>query len=81
MEDLLWGNLDTAERATLLRRFLEATAAYGCQSVSCPVLGYSSTETLTAAGFRRSKRILHTYLTLWNGQDPVPLSSIYVDVF
>jgi GNAT superfamily N-acetyltransferase len=81
MEDLFWGNLNNAERAALLQRFLEAAAAYGCQNVSCPVLGYSSTETLTAAGFRASRRTLHTYLTLWNGEDPVPLPSIYVDVF
>lgn len=81
MDDLLWGNLNDAERATLLGQFLEAATAYGCQSVSCPILGYSSIATLTAAGFRRSRRTLHTYLTLWNGEDPVPLSSIYVDVF
>jgi hypothetical protein len=81
MEDLLWGDLDVAERAALLRQFVQAAGTHKCQTVSCPVLGYTSIEPLTAAGFRRSKRTLHTYLTLWNEQQPVPMSSIYIDVF
>ena len=81
LEDLLWGNLDSAQRATLLRQFLQAASACGCQSVSCPVLGYASTEPLTAAGFRPSRRVLQTYLTLWNGQEPDCLPSLYIDVF
>ena len=80
MEDLLWGNLDAERCTSLLRQFMEAAASHGCQSVSCPVLGYASVEPLTATGFRRSKRILHTYLTLWNGQQPEPLPSLYIDV-
>lgn len=80
MEDLLWGNLDAAERNGLLRRFVQAAAAQGALSVSCPILGYSSTETLIAAGFRPSRRTLQTWLTLWNGDNPVPVPSLYVDV-
>lgn len=81
MEDLLWGNLGESQRALLLREFMQTAAARGCQTVSCPVLSYASTEPLTAAGFRRAKRVLHTYLTLWNGQEPEALSSLYIDVF
>jgi hypothetical protein len=80
LEDLFWGDLDDSQRRALLRNFLDAAAARQCQVVSCPVLGYSSVETLTATGFRRSHRVLHTYLTLWNDQTPRQVSSIYVDV-
>jgi len=81
LEDLLWGNLHPAERGELLQRFLRAAAAQGASTASCPMLGYSSLETLESAGFRRSKRVLHTYLSLWNGLEPRPVQSLYIDVF
>jgi hypothetical protein len=80
MEDLLWGNLESGECASLVRKFMHAASAQGCQSVSCPVLGYAPIEPLIAAGFRESKRVLHTYLTLWNSQEPDCMRSIYIDV-
>jgi hypothetical protein len=81
MEDLLWGTLDAEEQAELLRRFLQAAASRGAQTASCPVLGYTATDALTAAGFKPSRRILHAYLTLWNDQQPTPLQALYIDVF
>lgn len=80
MEDLLWGDLRPAECSELLQRFLRAAASRGAQTVSCPVLGYASTDPLVAAGFRRSRRVLHAYLTLWNGLQAKPMPSLYVDV-
>lgn len=80
MEDLLWGGLQPAASSELLQRFLRAAASRGAQTVSCPVLGYASTDPLVAAGFRRSPRVLHAYLTLWNGQQPKPTPSLYIDV-
>lgn len=80
LEDLLWGDLEPAERAELLDRFLRAAAARGARVASCPVLGYSPVDTLEAARFRRSNRVLHAYLTLWNGLTPSPVSSMYLDV-
>ena len=80
MEDLLWGDLQPAECSELLQCFLRAAASRGAQTVSCPVLGYASTDPLVAAGFRRSPRVLHAYLTLWNGEQPKPTPSLYIDV-
>ena len=80
LEDLLWGDLESAERNELLKRFLRTAAAQGARVASCPVLGYSSTETLESARFRPTKRILHTYLTFWNGFDPEPVPALYTDI-
>jgi len=78
--DLFWGDLEPAERTELLERFLRAAAGQGARFASCPVLGYASLDPLTAAGFRRSKRVIHTYLTFWNGLQPRPVPALYIDV-
>jgi len=80
LEDLFWGDLDTAERMELLRHFLLNAASRGAQTASCPILNCFSTDPLRAAGFGPSKRLLHAYLTLWNGQEPGPVPSLYIDV-
>jgi hypothetical protein len=80
LDDLLWGDLEPAERAALLDEFLRAAAARGALTASCPVLGYSSTDPLTAARFRRSRRVVHIYLTFWNGFEPHPVQALYIDV-
>jgi hypothetical protein len=80
LEDLLWGDLEPAERTELLERFLRAAATQGARVASCPMLGYSSVDALTAARFRRSKRVLHTYLTFWNGLQPASVPALYIDV-
>jgi hypothetical protein len=81
LEDLLWGDLEPAECNELLEKFLRAAATQGARTASCPILGYSSLDTLASARFRRSKRVLHTYLTLWNGLQPRPVTALYIDVF
>lgn len=81
LEDLLWGDLEPAERNELLEKFLHAAATQGARIASCPMLGYTSLDTLVAARFRRSKRVLHTYLTFWNGLWPRPVPALYIDVF
>jgi hypothetical protein len=78
--DLLWGDLEPAERTELLERFLRAAAGQGARFASCPVLDYGSIDPLTAGGFRRSKRMIHTYLTFWNGLQPRPVPALYIDV-
>jgi len=78
--DLLWGDLEPAERRALLERFLRGAAGQGARFASCPVLGYASLDPLRAAGFRRSKRVIHTYLTFWNGLQPRPVPALYIDV-
>lgn len=81
VEDVLWGNLEPDSRRELVRRFLRAAAARRCATVACPILGYAALEPFVAARFRRGKRTLHAYLTLWNGLEPASLPSMYVDVF
>jgi hypothetical protein len=81
LEDLLWGNLEPAERVELVERFLRIAAARGARTASCPVLGYTSYGTLSAAKFRRSGRVLHAYLTMWNGLEPHTVPGLYIDVF
>jgi hypothetical protein len=78
--DLLWGDLEPVERTELLERFLRAAAGQGARFASCPVLDYASIDPLTAAGFRRSKRMVHIYLTFWNGLQPQPVPALYIDV-
>lgn len=80
LEDLLWGDLEPTERTELLEGFLRAAATQGARVASCPMLGYSPVDTLAASRFRRSKRVLHTYLTLWNGLQPAPVPALYIDV-
>src|SRR4029077_1331119 len=74
--DLFWGDLEPAERRELLERFLRVAAGQGARFASCPALGYASLDPLTAAGFRRSKRVIQTYLTLWNGLQPRPVPAL-----
>jgi len=78
--DLLWGDLELAERTELLERFLRAAAVRGAGFASCPVLGYAALDALTLGGFLRSKRVIHTYLTFWNGLQPRPVTALYIDV-
>jgi Acetyltransferase (GNAT) family len=80
LEDLLWGDLEPTERVELVERFVRAAAAQGARTASCPVLEYASLDPLMAGRFRRSKRVLHTYLTFWNGFQPRLVPAIYIDV-
>jgi hypothetical protein len=80
LEDILWGDLEPQERNELLENFLRIAAAQGAKTASCPILGYSSLAPLGAARFRRSKRVLHTYLTFWNGLQSRSVPALYTDV-
>jgi hypothetical protein len=81
VEDLLWGNLEASERISMTKKFLERATELRVRSVVCPDLGYADLRPLTASGFMRTRRLLHMYLTLWNGVLPAePYKSVYVDV-
>jgi hypothetical protein len=81
VEDVLWGNLAPESRRELVQRFIRAAACHGCNSAACPTLGYAPLDPFVESGFRRGKRTMHAYLTLWNGSRPAPLPSMYFDVF
>ncbi len=82
VEDVLWGTLALDERVELLRELLQQAAASGVRMATVPDLHYADMQPFVAAGFRPSKRIVHAYLTIWNGDMPTePLPSIYLDIF
>ena len=82
IEDVLWGTLEKPERQILLRQLLDRAAAAGAQMATVPCLEYADMEPFTAMRFRRSRRILHAYLTVFSGQPaPEALPSMYLDVF
>jgi GNAT superfamily N-acetyltransferase len=82
VEDVLWGTLASDERQALLRELLQKAGASGVRIVTVPILGYADMEPFAAAGFQRSRRIVHGYLTIWHGEAASEvLPSIYLDVF
>ena len=82
VDDVLWGGLGEADREELVRRLLDQAAASGAQIAVVPQQGYADLDAFTVAGFRPSGRVVHTYLTLWDGSDtPSSVRSCYLDVF
>jgi hypothetical protein len=82
VEDVLWGDLEPRERGSLVTTLLDQAALAGAQVAVAPLLGYADLEPFHAAGFRPSQRVLHAYVTVWNGEPCTEaLSSMYLDVF
>jgi hypothetical protein len=82
VEDVLWGDLEPQERDRLAKALLDRAALAGAQMAVAPDLGYADLEPFHAARFRPSQRVLHAYLTVWNGKPCTEaLSSMYLDVF
>jgi hypothetical protein len=81
LDDILWGDLGPEERAVLAKAFVEKSAALGAKMVITPVLSYADMQPLASAGFRKTRRLLHAYLTLWDMPLPESLPAIYVDIF
>ena len=82
VEDILWGALEPQERAALVKELLDRAVASGAQLATLPVLGYADLQPFHTARFRPSRRILHAYITVWNGPPFLEeLPSMYLDVF
>lgn len=81
VDDVLWGTLQADERTVLVRKLMARAAAAGVKLMVLPALGYAPLDPFAASGFRRIRRRLHTYLTLWNQAVPEAVSSLYLDVF
>jgi GNAT superfamily N-acetyltransferase len=80
VEDVLWGNLTPDARSALLDRLL-ARASRTATLAALPILEYADVSPFREAGFRRSPRLLHAYLTLWHAQpDLQEFRSMYIDV-
>lgn len=81
VEDVLWGDLDPQDRGRLVNALLDRAASAGAQVAVVPQLGYADLEPFHAARFRPSQRVLHAYLSIWNGEPCTEaLSSMYLDV-
>jgi hypothetical protein len=82
VEDVLWGALEPHERDVLVKKFLDQAVAAGAQIAALPVLGYADPQPFHNARFRLSQRVLHAYITIWNGSPQMEsLPSMYLDVF
>lgn len=82
VEDVLWGDLEPQERDRLAKVLLDRAASAGVQMAVVPRLGYADLAPFHTARFRPSQRVLHMYLTVWNGEPCTEaLSSVYLDVF
>jgi hypothetical protein len=81
LENLLWDCLQDQERSELLDLFLRK-AARSAEIAVAPLWGYADPAPFQRARFRQSTRMLHAYLTFWNGrQAPDELNPMYMDVF
>ncbi len=82
IEDVLWGGLLPQERDVLVKKFLDRAVAAGAQIAVLPALGYADLQPFHNARFRPSQRVLHAYITVWNGPPFLEaLPSLYLDVF
>jgi len=81
VEDVLWGDLEPEERDRLAKALLDRASLAGAQTAVAPNLGYADFAPFHAARFRPSQRVLHAYVTVWNGEPCTEaLSSMYLDV-
>lgn len=79
IENLFWTGLDESGRSSLLQSLLNQAAERARVAV-VPLWNYADTSVFARAGFRQSTRMLHMYVTLWNGAEP-PSPPMYMDVF
>ena len=81
LDNILWGKLMPDECVQLAKAFVDNAAKAGARMITTPVLGYADMQPLAAAGFRKTRRLLHAYLTAWTFAPPTPITSMYLDVF
>jgi GNAT superfamily N-acetyltransferase len=81
LDNILWGKLAPGECVQLAKAFVDNAAKVGVRMIVTPVLGYADMQPLAAAGFRKTRRLLHAYLTAWTFAPPTPITSMYLDVF
>jgi GNAT superfamily N-acetyltransferase len=82
VDDIIWGELEAAERKQLAGTLLESAATAGVDLLLAPVLNYTDMTALSEVGFRKTRRALNMYLTSWNPHFKLhALSGAYIDVF
>jgi ribosomal protein S18 acetylase RimI-like enzyme len=81
VDDVLWGDLTPDECMQLAKSFVGKAAGAGARMVITPMLNYCDMQPLAAAGFRKTRRLLHAYLTMWDTPVPEAMPAMYIDVF
>jgi hypothetical protein len=82
IEDILWSDLASEERAVLVRKLVDRSASSGARMAVVPLLGYADSDPFAKSRFLRSPRVLHAYFGVWDETlEPEPVSSFYLDVF
>jgi GNAT superfamily N-acetyltransferase len=81
LDNILWGNLAPVECMQLAKLLIGKAAQIGARMIVSPVLGYADIQPLAAAGFRKTRRGLRAYLTLWDAPPGESISAMYIDVF
>lgn len=79
IDDVLWRNESAEGRRALLNGLL-TRAARDCDVAAVPVLNSADLAPFFEAGFRRSPKVLHAYVTMWNGDRVSDFSSLYIDI-
>jgi len=81
LDNILWGSLAAAECLQLAKQVVSKAAQIGARMIVTPVLGYADMQAFAAAGFRKTRRVLRAYLTLWDVPPPESFRAMYLDVF
>jgi len=81
LDNILWGELAPSGCVELTKLLISKAAQIGARMIVTPVLGYADMQPLAAAGFRKTRRSLRAYLTLWDAPPPESFSAVYIDVF
>ncbi len=80
IEDVLWITEDRVARSKLLARLL-AQASQVATLAIVPILGYIDLDSFSAAGFRKSPRVLNSYLVVDRDKpDNREMQAIYADI-
>lgn len=79
IEDVLWHSADDKERDLLLNSCVSSLTG-SADIVTVPVLNDLDTSVFKRAGFRRSMRVVHAYLTTWKEAAALQCKSIYLDL-
>lgn len=82
VEDIFWGSLEAPEQDRLVTGLLARASTLANLAV-IPILGYADLRAFARAGFRRTPRLVHAYLGLWDAGDCRSIANspaVYLDV-
>jgi hypothetical protein len=82
VDDILWNDLEQPDKKRLVDQLLDSASATGVELMLVPVMNYADITPFQEAGFRKTRRVLNMYLTVWNPELPLrEFAAPYIDVF